>query len=85
MDADALERAVARRSLRIYLPLSLGSALLFFLASAAGGYPWVARIGGAAWVGLLSLIVAMPAVTSRVRRRARRWDPRREPNGREDE
>jgi hypothetical protein len=56
---------VARRSALIYLPISLGAALLFFLAAnLVGGYPPVAKIGGMVWVGLLSLIVSMPFVIS---------------------
>jgi len=46
----------------------VGTALLFFLAaSLVGGYPPVAKIGGMVWVGLLSLIVSMPIITSRVK------------------
>jgi hypothetical protein len=40
-------------------------------ASLTGGYAAVARVGGAVWVWLLSLIVSMPLVTSRVKRRWR--------------
>ena len=72
MEHQQIEKEVARRSALIYLPISIGIALLFLLAaSLAGGYPPVARIGGAVWVGLLSLIVSMPVVTSRVKRRYR--------------
>ena len=39
------------------------------LAASLGDYPAVARLGGAVWVGLLSLIVSMPVVTDRVKRR----------------
>lgn len=71
MENEHIEKEVARRSALIYLPLSLGAAALFFLAaSLVGGYPPVAKIGGAVWVGLLSLIVSMPIVTSRVKRQA---------------
>jgi hypothetical protein len=69
MDHDQLERDVARRSALIYLPIALGAALLFFVAASLGAYPAVARIGGAVWVGLLSLIVSMPVVTDRVKQR----------------
>ena len=69
MEPQQVEREVARRSAFIYLPLSLGGALLFFVAASLGDYPPVARLGGAFWVGLLSLIVAMPIVTDRVKRR----------------
>jgi hypothetical protein len=70
MEHEFFEKEVARRSAWIYLPISLGVAFLFLLAaSLAGDYPPVARIGGTVWVGLLSLIVSMPVVTSRVKRR----------------
>ena len=70
MDHEQIEKAVARRSALIYLPIAIGAALLFWLAaSLVGGYPLVAQIGGAVWVGILSLIVSMPIVTSRVKRR----------------
>jgi hypothetical protein len=63
-----IESEVARRSALIYLPISLGTAVLFFLAaSLIGDYPPVARFGGTVWVGLLSVIVSMPIVTARVK------------------
>jgi len=63
------DRDIARRSARVYLPISVGAAGLFLLAAnMAGGYPLVARIGGAVWVWLLSTIVTMPLVTARVKR-----------------
>ncbi len=69
MDHEQVEKQVARTSALIYLPIALGAALIFLVAaSLIGGYPLVARIGGTVWVGLLSLIVAMPVVTSRVKR-----------------
>ena len=72
MEYERLEKEVARRSALMYIPVSLGAASLFYLAaSQVGGYPPVARIGGMIWVGLLSLIVSMPIVTSRVKRQAR--------------
>ena len=70
MEHKQVEKEVAHRSALIYLPISLGAALLFLLAaSLLGDYPPVARIGGTVWVGLLSLIVSMPIVTSRLKRR----------------
>ncbi len=73
MDHDELERGVAHRSAMIYLPIATGAALLFLLAASVfGSYPLVARIGGTVWVGLLSLIVSMPLVIDRVKRRSRR-------------
>jgi hypothetical protein len=69
MEHEQIEKAVAQKSVWIYLPLSLGSALLFLLiASLTGNYPLVARLGGTLWVGLLSLIVSMPIVISRVKK-----------------
>ncbi len=68
MDKDQMEMQVSRRSVMIYLPISLGIALTFLLAaSLIGSYPLVAKIGGTVWVGLLSLIVSMPIVTARVK------------------
>lgn len=70
MEHEQVEKDVARRSALIYLPISLGIALLFLVtASLVGGYPLVARIGGTVWVGLLSLIVSMPLVISRVKKK----------------
>lgn len=69
MEHELVEKEVARKSALIYLPISLGTALLFLLAATLfGNYPLVAKIGGAVWVGLLSLIVSMPIVTARVKR-----------------
>ncbi len=69
MEYSQVENEVARRSALIYLPISSGAALLFFLAaSLVGNYPPVARFGGAIWVGMLSAIVSMPIVISRVKR-----------------
>ncbi len=72
MAHEEVEKQVARRSALIYLPISFGMAVLFFLASSlAGGYPAVARAGGAVWVWVLSLIVSMPLVSSRVKKQWR--------------
>jgi len=69
---EQIEKEVARRSALIYLPISLGTALVFFLAAnLVGGYPPVAKIGGMVWVALLSLIVSMPIITSRVKRQTK--------------
>jgi hypothetical protein len=72
MEHQPVETEIARKSALIYLPISLGMALLFVVAaSMVDSYPLVAKIGGAFWVGLLSLIVSMPIVTSRVKRQRR--------------
>ena len=69
MEHEEVEKTVAQKSAWIYLPLSIGSAVLFFLiATLTGNYSIVARLGGTFWVGLLSLIVAMPIVISRVKK-----------------
>jgi cation transport ATPase len=73
MENEKREADVARRSARIYLPLALSAAAVFFLASGWAGDPGlVARVGGAFWVGLLTLIVSMPIVTSRAKKAARK-------------
>ncbi len=72
MEHEQIEKEVARKSALIYIPISVGAALLFLLATTlTGDYPLVARIGGTVWVGLLSLIVSMPIVISRVKKRFR--------------
>ncbi len=69
---EQMDVKIARRSAMIYLPISLGIALAFLAAASfLGGYTPVARIGGSVWVGLLSLIVSMPLVTARVKRKVR--------------
>jgi len=69
MEHEQVEKEVAQKSALIYIPISLGSALIFLLLAAlTGDYPLVARIGGVVWVALLSLIVSMPIVISRVKK-----------------
>lgn len=76
MEHDTFEQDVARKSALLYLPISLGAALLFLLVTSLGGsYPAVAMIGGAVWIGLLSLIVSMPLVTARVKKQLREKAP----------
>lgn len=72
MELENVDKDIARRSALIYLPITLGAALLFLLASSfSGDYPTVARLGGAVWVGLLSLIISMPIVTDGVKKQVR--------------
>ncbi len=47
---------------------SLAAVVLFGVATAAD-YDWVARIGGAGWVFLLTMIILMPTVPSLLRAR----------------
>jgi hypothetical protein len=72
MEHEQVEKQVAQKSALIYIPISFGSALLFLLISTfVGEYPLVARLGGTVWVALLSLIVSMPIVTSKVKKSSR--------------
>ncbi len=69
MDA-AVDKRIARVSARWYTGLSLAVVGLFLiLARAVGGYPPAAIYGGVVWSFLLSMIVTMPLVTARVKRR----------------
>lgn len=69
MEHEQLEKRAAQKSALIYIPICLGSALLFLLlATLTGNYPVVARLGGMVWVALLTLIVSMPIVISRTKR-----------------
>lgn len=69
MEHEQVEKVVAQKSAWIYLPISIGVAVLFLLITTlTGSYTFVARIGGTIWVGLLSLIVSMPIVISRVKK-----------------
>ncbi len=57
----------------LYTAASLAAALAFFLVTLlTGDYTWVARVGGAAWVFGLSMIILMPTVTPWLRRRLER-------------
>ena len=72
MEYEQVEKLVAQKSTLIYIPISIGTALLFLLVSTfVGNYPLVARLGGTVWVALLSLIVSMPIVISKVKRSSR--------------
>jgi hypothetical protein len=73
MKHEQVEKQIAQKSALIYIPISFGAALLFLLLSTfAGDYPLVARLGGTVWVALLSLIVSMPIVISKVKKSSRR-------------
>ncbi len=53
----------------IYTSLSLIAAGLFIVGTLGGKYTLVERIGGAAWVFLLSMIILMPLVIQMVKKR----------------
>jgi hypothetical protein len=68
--AAAAGDRVGRLSAMAYTGTSLAIALGFVgAATIKGGYTDVARLGGAVWVFLLSMIVTMPLLTSWVRKR----------------
>ncbi|MHB8867282.1 MAG: hypothetical protein ACYC6T_10230 [Thermoleophilia bacterium] len=65
-----MESNAHRVAALIYGSISIGAAALFFLVtSLTADYPPVARVGGAIWILLLTLIVTMPIVIPRVRSR----------------
>lgn len=65
-----------RESAKIYLSIATGTAALFFLAaSLSQELQFAAKLGGASWVWLLSLIIAMPIVTTRVKKKLRSDKP----------
>jgi hypothetical protein len=53
----------------IYTSISLAVAGLFLVATLAGEYTLVERIGGAGWVFLLSMIILMPIITPIVKKK----------------
>lgn len=53
----------------IYTGISLVAAGLFLVATLAGKYTLVERIGGTVWVFVLSMIILMPIVTPLVKRK----------------
>jgi hypothetical protein len=72
MEHEQIAKEVARKSALIYIPISVGAALLFLLAAnLSGNYVLVAKLGGTVWVGLLGLIVSMPIVTAWVKKQHR--------------
>jgi len=59
-----------RLSAAIYMTVSaLAAGIFFAITVLTGDYSWVARVGGSAWVFLLSMIILMPTVTPWLRRR----------------
>ena len=61
-----------RLSAAISIAVSALAAGAFFAVTVlTGDYTWVARLGGSAWVFLLSMIILMPTVTPWLRRRLR--------------
>jgi hypothetical protein len=59
-----------QKAVAIYTTIALTVAGAFLAATTLrGNYDWVARLGGAGWVFLLSMIILMPTVTPWVKRR----------------
>ena len=56
----------------LYFGIASIAAGVFAAGAVAAGEEWVAVLGGAAWVGFLSLIVSMPLVIPAVSERSRR-------------
>jgi hypothetical protein len=54
----------------IYTGLSTLAAGLFLIATISGDYSAVARIGGAVWVFILSMIILMPPVTGIIKKKS---------------
>ncbi len=64
-----LEQKVARVSAAWYLGISAGMALVFFIITTVGKYPAMARYGGALWVFLLTIIITMPVVIPKIKKK----------------
>ena len=54
----------------------LGAGSFLAATTLSGNYDWVARLGGAGWVFLLSMIILMPTITPWVKRRLGRAEIR---------
>jgi len=61
---------VGRLSAALYVGVSSLAAGVFLAGTTFfGDYAWVARVGGAAWIFLLSMIILMPTVTPWLKKR----------------
>ena len=70
MKTDEMDQAIGRKSAFIYLPITALTVLLFLAATQwIGTYSATERIGGAVWISLLMLIVSMPVVISKVKKK----------------
>lgn len=70
MELETLEKEISRKSALVYLSIAIGAAVVFLIASSLiGNYTTVAKIGGMVWIGLLTLIVSMPLVTSHFKKK----------------
>ena len=62
-------RSIGSISTAICLAISVTADGLFLLATSAGDYTLVERLGGVGWVFLLSMIILLPIVTPLVKRK----------------
>ncbi len=62
-------KSVSFISAVIYTSISLAAAGLFLVATMAGEYTLVERIGGVGWVFLLSMIILMPIITPMIKKK----------------
>ncbi len=62
-------KSVGLVSAIIYTGASVVAAAVFLLATLPGTYTIVERVGGTLWVFLLSMIILMPIVTPRVKKK----------------
>ncbi len=62
-------KSVSFISAVIYTGISVTTAGLFLVATLAGEYTLVERIGGAGWVFLLSVIILLPIITPMVKKK----------------
>ena len=59
-----------RLSAALYTAVSsLAAGIFLALTVFTGDYSWVARVGGSAWVFMLSMIILMPTLTPWLRKR----------------
>lgn len=69
-----MEREELRKAIRLSYGISLGFSLVLSLAflavtSLIGDYDAMSRYGGAIWVFILGLIIALPTVTPMIKRK----------------
>jgi hypothetical protein len=72
METETLDKEISRKSALVYLAITASVALIFLIVSnLIGNFTLVARLGGTVWVSFLTLIVSMPLVTSRFKKKRR--------------
>lgn len=52
-----------------YTGISLALALAFYLVTGGGKYNVMARAGGAIWIFILTMIITMPVVIPRIKKK----------------